>query len=70
MNGGPEGLHVGIIMDGNGRWAARRGRPRLAGHAAGARAARRIVEAAPSLGVGVLTMYAFSPTIGSVRRPR
>jgi undecaprenyl diphosphate synthase len=60
VNGGPEGLHVGIIMDGNGRWAARRGRPRLGGHAAGARAARRIVEAAPSLGVGVLTMYAFS----------
>jgi len=58
--GGPGGLHVGIIMDGNGRWAARRGRPRLAGHAAGARAARRVVEAAPALGVGTLTLFGFS----------
>jgi len=58
--GGEAGLHVGIIMDGNGRWAARRGRPRLAGHAAGARAARRAVEAAPDLGVDILTMFAFS----------
>ena len=57
---GPDGLHVGIIMDGNGRWATARGRPRLAGHVAGARAARRIVEAAPGLGVGTLTLFGFS----------
>ena len=52
--------HVALIMDGNGRWAARRGRPRPAGHVAGARATRRIVEAAVELGVGTLTLYAFS----------
>lgn len=55
-----DGTHVAIIMDGNGRWAAARGRPRSAGHRAGARAARRIVEAAPGLGVRHLTLYAFS----------
>ncbi len=53
-------LHVGIIMDGNGRWAERAGRPRAAGHRIGARTVRRIVEAAPGLGIGVLTLYAFS----------
>jgi undecaprenyl diphosphate synthase len=47
-------------MDGNGRWATRRGLPRPAGHRAGARAVRRIVEAAPSLGVSTLTLYALS----------
>lgn len=54
------GLHVGIIMDGNGRWATRNGRARSIGHREGARVVRRIVEAAPELGVGVLTLYAFS----------
>jgi undecaprenyl diphosphate synthase len=54
------GLHVAIIMDGNGRWAQARKRPRTFGHREGARAVRRIVEAAPRLGVGVLTLYAFS----------
>jgi len=53
-------LHVAIIMDGNGRWAARRGLPRPAGHRAGARAVRRAVEAAPSLGITALTLFAFS----------
>ncbi len=53
-------LHVGIIMDGNGRWATRGGLPRSAGHREGARVVRRIVEAAPELGIGVLTLYAFS----------
>jgi len=53
-------LHVAIIMDGNGRWAARRGLPRLAGHHAGAEALRGIVEAAPGIGISVLTAYAFS----------
>ena len=53
-------LHIGIIMDGNGRWAERRSHPRTAGHRAGVRAVRRIVESAPSLGVRSLTVYAFS----------
>jgi undecaprenyl diphosphate synthase len=53
-------LHVAIIMDGNGRWAARRGLPRSAGHRAGTRSVRAVVEAAPGLGVGTLTLYAFS----------
>lgn len=53
-------LHVAIIMDGNGRWAVARGLPRIAGHRAGATAVRRTVEACPSLGVGTLTLYAFS----------
>jgi undecaprenyl diphosphate synthase len=53
-------FHVAMIMDGNGRWAAARGLPRVAGHRAGARTVRRIVEAAPSLGITTLTLYAFS----------
>jgi undecaprenyl diphosphate synthase len=55
-----DGLHVAIIMDGNGRWAQARGMPRIAGHEAGATSVRRVVEAAPSHGIGVLTLYAFS----------
>ncbi len=55
-----DSLHAAIIMDGNGRWAATRGLPRVAGHRAGAEALRRSVEAAPGLGIGVLTVYAFS----------
>ncbi|HEY1755677.1 MAG TPA: di-trans,poly-cis-decaprenylcistransferase [Bryobacteraceae bacterium] len=54
------GLHAAIIMDGNGRWANRRGLPRAAGHRAGAAAVRRTIEAAPSLGISTLTLYAFS----------
>ena len=54
------GLHVAIIMDGNGRWAQARARPRSAGHVAGARTTRTIVEEARRLGVGTLTLYAFS----------
>jgi undecaprenyl diphosphate synthase len=53
-------LHAAIIMDGNGRWALARGLPRLAGHRAGAAALRRTVEAAADLGIGVLTLFAFS----------
>ena len=53
-------LHVGIIMDGNGRWAVARGLPRIEGHRAGANAVRRTVEAAPEAGVSVLTLFAFS----------
>ncbi len=52
--------NVAIIMDGNGRWASRRGLPLLAGHRAGTRALRRTVEAAPDLGVRSLAVYAFS----------
>lgn len=52
--------HVAVVMDGNGRWATGRGRPRTAGHLAGARATRRAVEAAARLGVQTLTLYAFS----------
>ena len=52
--------HVAIIMDGNGRWANLRRLPRVAGHTAGVEALRRIVEAAPGLGIGTLTVYAFS----------
>ena len=51
---------VAIIMDGNGRWAMRRGLPRTAGHTRGADAVRRTVEAAPDLGIRTLTLYAFS----------
>ena len=54
------GLHVAVIMDGNGRWASARGLPRTAGHRAGAAALRRIVEHAPAAGIGTLTVYAFS----------
>ena len=57
---GNSGFHVAIIMDGNGRWALRRGLPRSAGHRQGVRAVRRVVEAAPRLGVETLTLYAFS----------
>jgi len=54
------GLHAAIIMDGNGRWAVSRGKSRTAGHLAGADAVRRTVEAAPGLGIDILTLYAFS----------
>lgn len=54
------GLHVAVIMDGNGRWAQSRGLPRTVGHRAGVDALRTTVEAAPRLGIGTLTLYAFS----------
>jgi undecaprenyl diphosphate synthase len=57
---GTKRLHAAVIMDGNGRWAMARGLPRLAGHRAGAAAVRRVVEAAPGLDIGVLTLFAFS----------
>jgi undecaprenyl diphosphate synthase len=71
------GIHVGIIMDGNGRWASARGLPRTAGHRAGVRTARQIVEAATrSADVGTVTLYAFSsdnwsrpsPEVGALMR--
>ena len=56
----PAPRHIAIIMDGNGRWAKKRGRPRTAGHAAGAEAFRRIANYCRTLGVEYLTVYAFS----------
>jgi undecaprenyl diphosphate synthase len=58
--GGEGPRHVAIIMDGNGRWAAKRGLPRVAGHRAGAEAVRKTLKAAVKAGVEVLTLYAFS----------
>jgi undecaprenyl diphosphate synthase len=60
QSGGSTRLHVGIIMDGNGRWATRQGLSRLRGHEAGVEAIRRAVEAAPKQDIGTLTLYAFS----------
>jgi len=53
-------VHVGIIMDGNGRWAKQRGLPRLAGHRAGTKNLRRVIRAAANAGIRHLTFYAFS----------
>ncbi len=58
IEGGPR--HVAIIMDGNGRWAQARGKPRLFGHQAGGRRVREIVECCPEFGVKYLTVFAFS----------
>lgn len=63
-----DGIHVGLIMDGNGRWAEARDKARPSGHRAGAEAARRVIEAAPGLGVSALTLYAFSGD--NWKRPR
>jgi len=63
-----QGIHVAIIMDGNGRWAVAQGLPRSAGHRAGAEAVRRVVEAAPDLGIGTLSLFAFSSD--NWKRPR
>ncbi|MEM1305896.1 MAG: polyprenyl diphosphate synthase [Pseudomonadota bacterium] len=62
------GLHVGIIMDGNGRWAARRGQPPTFGHEAGVGALRRCTEAAPACGIATLSVYEFSSY--NWKRPR
>lgn len=53
-------VHIGIIMDGNGRWAKKRGLPRIVGHRAGIDSVRRVVEACGELGIKVLTLYTFS----------
>ncbi|MPQ93894.1 polyprenyl diphosphate synthase [Thioclava sp. JE_KL1] len=58
--GAPAPLHVAIIMDGNGRWATQRGWPRLAGHRKGAEQIKKVVQAAPDLGIRYMTIYAFS----------
>jgi undecaprenyl diphosphate synthase len=56
----PVPRHVAVIMDGNGRWATQRGMPRVAGHSEGVKSARTVVRTADTLGVGYLTLYAFS----------
>ena len=56
----PPPQHVAIIMDGNGRWAQANSLPRSAGHREGAKAVRRVIEAAPALGIKYITLYAFS----------
>jgi undecaprenyl diphosphate synthase len=61
-------FHVAIVMDGNGRWATARGLNRVEGHRCGARAVRRTVRAAPSLGITTLTLFAFS--CDNWKRPR
>src|SRR5262245_40093095 len=61
-------VHIAIIMDGNGRWARRRGLPRVAGHRAGISAVREVVEGSAELGIPVLTLYAFS--VENWKRPR
>jgi undecaprenyl diphosphate synthase len=60
--------HVAIIMDGNGRWAKRRGLPRTAGHRAGVKTVKRIVRAAGELGISILTLFTFSRE--NWKRPR
>ena len=60
--------HIAVIMDGNGRWARKRHLPRIAGHRAGIRAVRQVVEACARLGVPCLTLYAFS--VENWKRPR
>ncbi len=63
----PEGLHVAIVMDGSGRWALDRGWTRSAGHLAGVRVVRRVVDQAPELEIGTLTLHCFSA--GNWNRP-
>jgi undecaprenyl diphosphate synthase len=61
-------MHIGIIMDGNGRWAKKRGLPRIAGHNAGVESVRRMVEICAEIGIKVLTLYTFSQE--NWKRPR
>src|SRR5262245_63891127 len=61
-------VHIAIIMDGNGRWARRRGLPRVAGHRAGISSVREVVEGSAELGISVLTLYAFS--VENWKRPQ
>lgn len=68
LDGGNIPRHVAIIMDGNGRWAHRRGLPRVAGHRAGMKAVKEVTRAADEIGIEVLTLYAFSTE--NWKRPR
>src|SRR6186713_3743060 len=61
-------VHIAVIMDGNGRWAAQRHLPRVEGHRAGIESVREVVEGSARLGIGVLTLYAFS--VENWKRPR
>ena len=66
---GNSGLHVAILPDGNGRWAAARGLPRTEGHRAGVAAVRRVVAAAPALGIGTLDgVRFFGEQLGAARQ--
>ena len=65
---GPAAAHIAVIMDGNGRWAAQRGQPRIAGHKAGVEAVRAAVDTGARLGIGALTLFAFSTE--NWKRPR
>ena len=56
--------HIAIIMDGNGRWAEKRGLPRVAGHRAGVEALRKIIKYSSDIGIEILTLYAFSLRTG------
>ena len=60
--------HLGIIMDGNGRWAKKRGLPRTAGHKAGAEVFKKIAKECGRLGIKEVTFYAFQRKIGKGRR--
>jgi undecaprenyl diphosphate synthase len=60
--------HIAVIMDGNGRWAERQGKPRIAGHQAGMKAVREVIETTADLGIPYLTLYAFSQE--NWKRPR
>ena len=62
--------HIAIIMDGNGRWAKQRGKPRLEGHRIGAESVRAVTSACVKLGVEYLTLYAFPRKTGTVPSPR
>lgn len=62
--------HIGIIMDGNGRWAKKRGLPRSAGHSAGADSLKKIITEANNLGVKYITVYAFQRKIGNDRKKK
>lgn len=62
--------HIAIIMDGNGRWAAKRHLPRLVGHNAGVTALRRVVQCAADENIEMLSVYAFSTETGDARRAR
>lgn len=60
LNNGNVPRHIAFIMDGNGRWAHRRGLPRIAGHHQGVKSVRSMVEIGPEIGVEVMTFYTFS----------
>lgn len=70
INPGRLPAHIAVIMDGNGRWARRRGQLRVAGHKAGMRPVRTVIETCSQMGIQILTLYAFSIETGSDRAPK